>query len=183
MKKIFAAMLAVLCAMTLLEACTANAPQGGEGESPANSSGHVQDEKAPNQAEAKDDINLLFTCTILEDAAAKAHQEAGFYFSDCGGDEPAVNVSISANDDLQAFKIVELEFEENNGEASYHRKNTLFTLDSLPANTDFVLRTVLIGTFPHRGISFSDANHVEHIYALVTSGEDGSVFLQEIAAQ
>ena len=179
MKKLFTAMFTLLCAMIFITACATNVHQNGEGKSTTNCLDNMQDQKNPNEIEVDNCKNIVFECSILQNSS-KNDKETDFYFSDCEENQQAINVSISANCDLDTFKIIELEFDEDNGEVTYHSKNTLFTLDSLPAHTDFVMNTVFIGTFPHRGISFLDANNVEHIYALTTSGVDGSVFLYEI---
>jgi len=179
MKKIFTVMLTLLFTMLLITSCATDAHQEGEEKSTTNSIDNVQDNKDSDEIGADNYKNIEFTCSYLQ-GSSKKYKETGFYFSDCEENEQAVNVSISANLNLNSFKIIELGFNDDNGEILYYNENTLFVLDSLPADTHFVINTVFIGTFPHRGIAFLDANNVEHIYALTTSGMDGSVYLFEI---
>ena len=179
MKKFFTTVLTVLSAMIFITACATNVLQNDEDKNAANSLDNIQDKNNPTEIVTDDCKNIVFECSPLQNSPNN-YKETPFYFSDCEDSEQTVTVSISANCDLNSFKIIELEFDDNNGTVSYRSVNTLFTLDSLPANTDFVINTVFIGALPNRAISFLDADNVERLYALTTSGADGSVFLYEI---
>lgn len=93
---------------------------------------------------------------------------------------PSAKVVLTSDEALKNFKVLGLDVAniDDSGKISYNVKD-LYTKDSLPKNTPFVLTLTTFESIPYTGISFEDDLGRVRRFAVEQSGMDGSVSLSE----
>ena len=93
---------------------------------------------------------------------------------------PSARVVLTSDEALPGFKVLGLDVAniDESGHISYNTK-ALYTKDSLPKNTPFVLTLTTFESIPYTGISFEDDLGRARRFTIEQSGMDGSVSLSE----
>ena len=88
-------------------------------------------------------------------------------------------IVVTTGETVQHFHFVELQWEFE-GDESFVWATILYSLDELRPAQPFVVTWMEWGTFPHRGISFEDEDGMIWIFAIQSSGYDGTLFLVDL---
>lgn len=166
MKKRCFSLLAAL-SLLLLTACgrTVSAPAEQPSQEPAQSA-------APETAPAFEGAAL----SLLPAEDVKLTEGS---YDACREDEPMAEIVLLPDRTVTDFRYFTVDFREDGTSLILVRGDDLYTSDTLTPDRPLLLAVPVVETIPNRGISYTDADGALCQYALVESGEDGTLFLME----
>jgi len=97
-----------------------------------------------------------------------------YYFSET---DPSENIIFTSDIEVQNFRFIAVVYVETENTFKLQEEKLLYAHGTLVPKKPLVISTSFPGTIPNRGIAYTDANNVDHYFALSLSGEDGSVLL------
>lgn len=95
-------------------------------------------------------------------------------------DEPATDILIKGGN-IRDLKLLSLFLSDENGAVNYN-PNVVYEYGELAEDTPLIITVSFYGDLPSWGISYTDDNGDLHHFALLISGDDGSLVLQEFSA-
>jgi hypothetical protein len=99
-----------------------------------------------------------------------------FYeYSDNNGER----IIIWTDTSLRNFEFISIGFEFVEGQISLFSEKPLYTVNELPPEKPFVLKTLISEGIPSRGISYLNENNIKKYFYISESGMDGSLSLVE----
>lgn len=127
--------------------------------------------------------------TVIDDAATpiRAHwaDDVLYNFSDyneffADSNDFRESVVFVTDHHVHNFKVLALSLEniEDDGTMTFSTEE-LYTLDVLTPELPLLVHMTFYGTVPHYGISYADNNGIVHSFAVMQSGMDGSLILNE----
>ena len=114
--------------------------------------------------------------------ALLADKDAYTEFLD-GESDYMVKAVISASKNVTDLRIYSLRLTEETGELTFSTDEELYSQETLGPDKPLVLGLVFVGDLPEYAVFYTDAAGVERRYAILVSGEDGSLLLMDILAE
>ena len=183
MKRILLGALCAVTSLALLAGCTSTtAAPGGSGG--ASSGGGVSSGGASGPIATLPDpgdraIPAQVTADWTEDAVSDAWDTVP-----AAREDGAAGVAFTSDSTVKDFRVLAMETRlAEDGTPSYTLGEPLYAAAELPQGTVLVAELAFMGVLPDRALCYRDTDGTERCFALLVSGEDGSLLMQDISGE